>query len=366
MNMLAEDGLKKASIALAVLERSTAEPGSALDLVDTPGGVRLLLQTALLHPEPSFRLGATMCVHNLVSQNEPHFLQVALDEPCMLPKALARMLAEADRSVQEAAEHEKDGDAGGKKAVDPDLPVRRVALEMFSTLVQRTTPEVALRVLESEQLCTTPFALLSSSRDAQICQGAAELLLAILARDDTVAGPVRNVVEEAPEDVAATLLPKVLDAEQREIRTTLRSLLLVLRSSTRLQTAATKVSTAATVAGHAETCGDVVEARELRLISAWLQAAQHSSVGLAEPGAEGSATISSERTEARPPNQATSTDTVDQGRQLCLSLRFFITCETADCMDLSTDTGGFVADAVPRGWLFFDMLRVVTIRSILS
>lgn len=35
-------------------------------------------------------------------------------------------------------------------------------------------------------------------------------------------------------------------------------------------------------------------------------------------------------------------------------------------VDLSTDTGGFVADAVPRGWLFFDMLRVVTIRSILS
>jgi hypothetical protein len=193
MNMLAEDGLKKASIALAVLERSTAEPGSALDLVDTPGGVRLLLQTALLHPEPSFRLGATMCVHNLVSQNEPHFLQVALDEPCMLPKALARMLAEADRSVQEAAEREEDGDAGGKKAVDPDLPVRRVALEMFSTLVQRTTPEVALRVLESEQLCTTPFALLSSSRDAQICQGAAELLLAILARDDAVAQAVRNL-----------------------------------------------------------------------------------------------------------------------------------------------------------------------------
>ena len=293
MNMLAEDGLKKASIALAVLERSTAEPGSALDLGDAPGGVRLLLQTALLHPEPSFRLGATMCVHNLVSQNEPRFLQVALDEPCMLPKALARMLAEADRSVQEAAEREIYGDAGGKKAVDPDLPVRRVALEMLSTLVQRTTPEIALRVLESEQLCTTPFALLSSSRDAQICQGAAELLLAILARDDAVAGPVRNVVEEAPEDVASTLIPKVLDAEQREIRATLRSLLLVLRSSTRLQAAAAKVSTAATVAGHADaidTCGDAVEARELRLIAEWLLAAQAPSVKLAEPSAEGSST----------------------------------------------------------------------------
>ena len=60
------------------------------------------------------------------------------------------------------------------EAVDPDLPVRRVALEMFGTLIQRTTPEIALRTLESEDLNVTLFTLLSSSRDAGLCQEAAE------------------------------------------------------------------------------------------------------------------------------------------------------------------------------------------------
>lgn len=236
MSMMNEGGPKKATIAIGLLESKAAEMGTALAFTHVPGSVRLLLQTALLHPEARMRLGATTVVLRLVRQNEPAFLAAAHES--MLSKALSRMLAESDRRVKAEGEGEEEpelDEEGKPAAVDPDLPKRRVALEVLDALALHTTPDVALQTLSSDDLVYAPLDLLSNS-DVFIRRGAAALLHGLLAGGGPAATLVLGSLDEVASDAVALFLKALADVDD-EVRASTRQALLLLRPSAQLRAA---------------------------------------------------------------------------------------------------------------------------------
>ena len=75
-SMLQEDGLKKATMALSLL----ADQASDLvdELVTTDGGLRILVQTCVLHPVPQVRQAAAATLVAFIETGHGAFLQAAL------------------------------------------------------------------------------------------------------------------------------------------------------------------------------------------------------------------------------------------------------------------------------------------------
>ena len=148
MAMMEEGGPQKAAIACNVLVSGSAAPGSAKALAEA-NGVRLMIQTMLLHPDPTLRQGAAVVLTRSAAQNDPDFLAVALRE--FLPAALVRVLAETDRRAKAApsAEGGETDEAAAGKAVDPDLPVRIEAFGAFEYLLLHAPLDVTAAALDT-------------------------------------------------------------------------------------------------------------------------------------------------------------------------------------------------------------------------
>jgi hypothetical protein len=142
MAMMEENGLNKAQISLRVLaDKAKADAGTPGAIAASPDGVKLLLQTALLHPEPTCRAGAVEVLTACVVSDDAAFLAAALDRgPASLPAALVRLCAEADRRCRPVAASEEAQGSGGAPpaAVDPDLPARRHAVSCLAHLLTHT------------------------------------------------------------------------------------------------------------------------------------------------------------------------------------------------------------------------------------
>ena len=276
MAMMEAGGDKKAAIAVGLLEKKCEEAGAAAAIAGVRGSVRLLLQTALLHPEASLRTSATAVLRNLARQHEPAFVEAAFD--AMLPRALNRMLAESDRRVKpEQAGEGAEKEAGKPEAVDPDLPKRRLALEIFDTLVRGSSDEVAARLLASDDLAHAPLELIGNS-DAAIRRAAAALLHALLASEGAAATLLRETIDEVAEPAAPIFLTALADVES-DVRSATRRALLLLRPSAPLRSALlgadaeAQLRAMADEAAAAEGSGESDAVSELRSLSEWASGA---------------------------------------------------------------------------------------------
>lgn len=177
--MMEEGGTQKAFIAMRVLgTKAESDTATAAALAQQPGGIKLLMQTALLHPEPQMRVGATSILATCVGQGDKAFITQCLDQGgASLPAALVRLCHEEDRKVKSEEREE---------AVDPDLPARRHAVKCLASLLTACDPEAALRALSGEWpgVAGTPFSLLANS-DASIRQDAAVLMSELLCAEGT-------------------------------------------------------------------------------------------------------------------------------------------------------------------------------------
>ena len=73
-SMMAEGGLQKATIAIKLLATKAAEGGVGEEVANSSGGVAILIQTALLHPEIALRLGAMNVLTECVKEANSSFL----------------------------------------------------------------------------------------------------------------------------------------------------------------------------------------------------------------------------------------------------------------------------------------------------
>jgi hypothetical protein len=264
MSMMQEDGLKKATLAISLLQRKAdSEPGLASEILEAKGGVMILLQTALLHPEPLLRTGATAVITACV-RNES-FLEAALDKN--LPSALVRLCAEQDRRVKPQGADHQATDGETPKAIDPDLPSRRIAVECLEHLLLRADPAVALRAMADRALCGTLFSLMGNS-DADIRRRAAAMLLALVVADDgtgsehaapQLRGPLIAYAEAEAEKCAPLFASALLDGES-EVRVAAASILRSLKSSSAsaaLRGQMVNIEAAQVLAGQETTYEDV-------------------------------------------------------------------------------------------------------------
>lgn len=232
MAMMEDGGLQRATIAIGLLEQQAMEAGTAGAVAQVSGAVRSLLQTALLHPEAKLRYGAVSTLLSLVKQGDARFFEVAFDS--MLTRALHRMLAEADRRVK------AEGEAAEEEAVDPDLPKRRLALQILEVLALHPTADVAMQTLGADDLKYAPLDLMGNG-DGEIRKGACLLLMGILKRADDVSALVRDAVDEVAEGGGAQLVQKALADEDEEVRAAARGALEMLPASNRVHGALAKL-----------------------------------------------------------------------------------------------------------------------------
>ena len=95
MAMIEEGGLQRASIAIKLLAHKSATDPSVGGGILEARGVRILLQTALLHPVPELREGAIVTILGCVQRAEgadSAFVAEALSQ--QLPAALVRLCSE--------------------------------------------------------------------------------------------------------------------------------------------------------------------------------------------------------------------------------------------------------------------------------
>ena len=212
MAMMEDGGMQKASIAIEVLVQKAADPPTASGIVDA-GGVKLLIQTMLLHPAPALRHGAARVLTTCIEGADSIFLQRACDDN--LPGALVRVLAENDRRVKkprqkastEAVEAENGDTAPEEQAYDPDLPVRQVGLVGFESLLIHSS--VAPRLLADWPGMLLTAMQLCVNTNLEIRQRAAALLRTLLT-DQQPSNSTRSAEEvwQRP-GLPCTLLPDV-------------------------------------------------------------------------------------------------------------------------------------------------------------
>ena len=97
--MMEDGGLARATIAIKILaQKATTEPSTGGAIVEA-GGMRIILQTALLHPVPALREGAIVAVLGcLQSADSAAFVADSLHQ--QLPVALVRLCSELDRRAK--------------------------------------------------------------------------------------------------------------------------------------------------------------------------------------------------------------------------------------------------------------------------
>lgn len=112
MAMMEDGGVQKALIAMRVLtHKAETDATTGLALASVAGGVKLIMQTALLHPEPALRTGAAGLLALCVGHNDTAFVEACLGQGgASLPAALVRLCHEEDRRAKP--------DDGGEEPVD--------------------------------------------------------------------------------------------------------------------------------------------------------------------------------------------------------------------------------------------------------
>ena len=81
MTMMEDGGLQRASIAIKILAQKAASDPNVGGAIVEAGGMRILLQTALLHPVPELREGAAVTILGCVqSADSTAFVAEALDQ----------------------------------------------------------------------------------------------------------------------------------------------------------------------------------------------------------------------------------------------------------------------------------------------
>lgn len=232
MALMEEDGLKKGMLALSILSEKVHNEANTPAAIADAEGVMILLQTALLHPEPALREGATAIVAACVTSNDTKFLEASLAKS--LPIALGRLCAEQDRKVK-PTDAVKSGEP--PQAVDPDLPTRRVAVRLLEHILLAAEPSFAAQVLAERTIASTPFKLLVNS-DADIRRHAATMLRALLDNGTSERrvdiAPLLAFVSDEPDKVAEPCIQALSD-EDAEISGTAVRALLAFRESTPLR-----------------------------------------------------------------------------------------------------------------------------------
>uniref|UniRef100_A0A7S0PZ97 Uncharacterized protein n=1 Tax=Coccolithus braarudii TaxID=221442 RepID=A0A7S0PZ97_9EUKA len=194
--MMAPDGLKRAHIAMQLLSLKAEEGGLGAEIAAT-GGARLLLQTMLLHPESSLRLGACELISACMLEADERFIAQAMEQ--RLPLALLRVVREEGRRVQKQMGFDEH-------AVDPDLPLRRLSVPMLGQLL--SCDERAAQLL-AEPNAVSVFLEACSSPDAIVQRGACALALTILRRADAHSASLLASVEADPASLAACVIKAV-------------------------------------------------------------------------------------------------------------------------------------------------------------
>ena len=224
-SLMQPGGMEKATMAARMLADGVRTPGTVAAVASTSGGVKILIQTSLLHPDPLLRLDAISVISRCcASLSSEKFVEEALK--ANLPLALVRLCAEQDRRAKAA---------GSNAVVDPDLPVRRVAVACLHSLMLKVSAAVTLRVLAAPEwragLVATCLTLLGNTDDSIRVQGAALVagLLGLKGRrywrshDVDVASTRQSFVQfcsENPEKAAEMLLCGLGQAGEVEVRLT--------------------------------------------------------------------------------------------------------------------------------------------------
>ena len=201
--MMEDGGLQKAVIALNILKERASEPSTPSEIA-AAGGVMILLQTALLHPEPALRESAATVVTRCILQGDAAFIKAAMAKN--LPIALVRMCSEQDRRAQP-----QDGEG---PAVDPDLPVRRVALDALEHMLFEADIRTASAVMSSPGAPGVPYSLIAST-DASIRERATAMLRRLLLTPDARLELIEfmtSFVKDSGEKVSQALAGALADA----------------------------------------------------------------------------------------------------------------------------------------------------------
>ena len=155
-SMMQEDGLKKAHLSLVLLLKQANEGPLAAEVAAVAGGTRILVQTCVLHPVPELRQQATAVLGACIKEAVPAFLASALEN--RIPAALLRLLREEDRRAKQE---------GFDKAVDPDLPIRRVAIVALTDLLLSTDGATQQAVLDDPTTLTVVL-IACGNNDAEV------------------------------------------------------------------------------------------------------------------------------------------------------------------------------------------------------
>ena len=160
-SMMEVGGLGKARIAINLLcKASESEPAAAAGgIAAVADGVKVLMQTALLHPEPSLREGAVSVLACCCACNDESFIASRWRRPASLGGAGAA----APSRIQ------------GKWAEGTNHRCRRAAARRVPHLLLGTDGAVATRAARWSGIAGTPWALRNS--DATIRERAAALLI---------------------------------------------------------------------------------------------------------------------------------------------------------------------------------------------
>ena len=184
-NMMQPNGTRAAEIALGLLEKQASEQGIAKQL-EAPG-VKILIQTSVLHPIPALRRAACATLAACTAEGHAEFLSIALAQ--QLPVAFLRLLHEED---QRAA-----------KAGRPDVPARRAAVVGLTALLG--CDGMAEKVLGADPKVASAILKACGSSDADVRLGSLQLALS-LTRDEKLSAFVQVAAELEPPATADMLL----------------------------------------------------------------------------------------------------------------------------------------------------------------
>lgn len=189
MAMMEDNGTEKARIAISVLEKKALQEPLAAALAEC-GGLRILVQTMVLHPEPPVRQGACTVLSSALHEKEHAADFFIAAQAARLPQALQRVLHEEDRK----AKPEK-----GEHATDPDLPLRRAALPALARCIAELPELLDDPVTSSTVIC------MAGSGDSILRRGGLRLALS-LARNEATLPKLVSAVDSSADKVAPALL----------------------------------------------------------------------------------------------------------------------------------------------------------------
>jgi len=189
MAMMQENGTEKARIAIKLLEKKASQESLSSGLAEGRG-LHVLVQTMVLHPEPSLRQGACSILSAVLHEGEhsKEFLFAA--QSARLSQGLQRVLHEEDRKTKPNE---------GEQAIDPDLPLRRIALSALACYVRKSR-----EVLDDPVTAST---IISAAGSSDLILRREGLRLALsLAKDQETLPKIVSAVDTNADKAAPALL----------------------------------------------------------------------------------------------------------------------------------------------------------------